>query len=186
MTTATHRFDLRGLIRRVCEESAAADPHTIAKEVSERIDDRDLREALDQALAQVVQNTIATDRRGTFPSDDDAGIPAQRTANQATAPAQGASWKRAGIRRINDELRRKRFAYGFNQNEWKFLADFDRANCQAAAAMRRKLAAGNIREAEKFEWLDELLVQHDAATVYELPEAAKLDVHRRMFSGRSR
>lgn len=183
MSATTVRFDLRALIHKVCAESAAADPATIAKEVGRLIDDSQLREAVDQALPQIVQNTIAGHRRsGLVPPDE---VPLPRTPDQATAPAKGASWKRNGIRRINDRLRTERYSFGFHAEDWKFLGDFNRADCQAAAVMRRKFAAGNIREAEKFEKIDALLVAHAVDTVSELPEAVKDEVRAMMF-GRSR
>jgi hypothetical protein len=63
MTISTTAFDLRDLIRAVLEASADVhDINIIAKEVSRKVDDNHLREALDQALPLLVQNTISRDR----------------------------------------------------------------------------------------------------------------------------
>jgi hypothetical protein len=60
-------FNLRHLVRAVLADSTMTDPHALAAEVSRRIDDADLRPALEQCLANVVREEIRSSRNGGLP-----------------------------------------------------------------------------------------------------------------------
>jgi hypothetical protein len=163
----TDGFDLRALIREVCDNSTMADPATLAKEVSRRIGRNQQREALDQALPLVVQHVVSRQRAGF--------VPERRTSDIAT-PSR--SRKVAAIRETWRRMLRDRIAIGPAASDWKFLGDCNADDLGYAAAIREDHARRNAARAEQLRNLAELLAEHGVATVAELPEptlAASLD-----------
>ncbi len=155
-------FDLRALIREVCDNSTMADPATLAKEVSRRIGRNQQREALDQALPLVVQHVVSR-QRGGF-------VPEQRGGGGNAAPSR--SRKVAAIRETWRRMLRDRIAIGPAVSDWKFLGDCNADDLAYAAAIREDHARRNAARAEQLRNLAELLTAHGVATVAELPEPA--------------
>lgn len=160
-------FDLRALIREVCDNSTMADPATLAKEVSRHIGRNQQREALEQALPTVVQHVVSR-QRGGF-------VPEQRTSDN-TNPSR--SRKVAAIRETWRRMLRDRIAIGPAVSDWKFLGDCNADDLAYAATIREDHARRNAARAEQLRNLAELLTEHGVATVAELPAptlAASLD-----------
>ncbi|MGH3965741.1 MAG: hypothetical protein ACRDRY_21230 [Pseudonocardiaceae bacterium] len=172
MTETKVRFDLRGLIREICVSSPSNNYGMLAKEVSARVDDEDLRDALEQVLPSLIQDEVHRHRRETshVPSAQSNLVPEQR--------APGHSWKVSGIRRHAEELR-KRYATGFGPNSVKTLGDFTIEDCRSAFAMHTKLAKGNALSAERYAAYVDVLEQHRCATISALPN----DVLDLLFGG---
>jgi len=78
-------FSLRHLIREVLDTSTMNDPHAIAAEVVGRIEDGDLRAALEQCLSHVVREEIRSSRNGGLPS-----VPSTLTTSSAHPSHQTA------------------------------------------------------------------------------------------------
>lgn len=57
-------FSLRHLVRNVLASSELTDPHALAEEILDQIDDADLRPALGQVLASMVREEIRDSRNG--------------------------------------------------------------------------------------------------------------------------
>lgn len=181
MTISTTAFDLRDLIRAVLEASPDVhDINIVAKEVSRKVDDNHLREALDQALPLLVQNTISRDRgrliRDPRPSDDTAApllssypAPEQRSAPDLKPAPPAKSWKVAAYRKYGAELR-KLYATDFGSGTHKPLGKFTLDDCQSAAVMNRKLAAGNVNAAERWDKYAELLAAGKAKRIEQLSD----------------
>lgn len=159
------RFDLRALIREVCNTSTMTDPASIAKEVGRRIGRNQQADALDQALPLVVQHVISRYRAISVPQ-------------QRTAPAPNRSRKVASIRETWRRMLRDRIAVGPAVGDWKFLGDCTADDLAYAAAIREDHARRNAARAEQLRQLVDLLVEHGVETVGQLPDqvlAARLE-----------
>lgn len=155
--TETNTFDLRALIRDVCDSSTMADPVTLAKEVARRIGRNHQREALEQALPVVVQHVVS--RRQPI------AVPEQRAPSAASR-----SRKVASIRETWRRMLRDRIAVGPAVSDWKFLGDCTAADLAYAAAIREEHARRNAARAHQLRDLADLLTEHGVSTVSELPE----------------
>lgn len=155
MTTG---FDLRALIREVCDTSAMTDPATIAKEVRRRIGRNQQGDALDQALPLVVQHVIS--RRQPI------AVPEQRSV----APTSNRSRKVMSIRENWRRMLRDRIAVGPDTSDWKFLGDCTADDLAYAAVIREEHARRNAARARQLRDLAGQLAEHGVTTVSELPE----------------
>lgn len=153
----TNGFDLRALVREVCDTSTMTDPATLAKEVGRRIGRNEQRAALDQALPLVVQHVIS--RRQPI------AMPEQRSA-----ATPNRSRKVASIRETWRRMLRDRIAVGPDTSDWKFLGDCTAEDLAYAAAIREDHARRNAARAQQLRDLADLLAEHGASTVSELPE----------------
>ena len=153
----TDGFDLRALVREVCDTSTMTDPATLAKEVGRRIGRNQQAAALQQALPVVVQHIVSR-HRGSF-------VPEQRSA--ATS---NRSRKVASIRETWRRMLRDRIAVGPDISDWKFLGDCTVDDLAYAAAIREDHARRNAARAQQLRDLAELLDQHGVSTVGDLPE----------------
>lgn len=174
MNPTTGTFSLAALIREVVRTSTFADPVMLAKEVDRRIKKSDRDEALAQALPGLVRETLSLSRRATSfasaPPSEEATtapvvqIPEQRRPNR--------SWKRQGIseywRRV---LVDHRLSVGSDVAAWKVLGDCTSENLFYAADTRDEHARRNAEKASQYRRLAELLIEHGAATVKDLPES---------------
>jgi hypothetical protein len=174
VSTAT-AFNLRALIREVLATSALPDPGALAKEVSERVPDEHLREAFEEMLRTYVTNTI-TGGRKLFPG------PANGSLHETPAPKGGRrsrpvgrSSKVAGIREAWREALRQRVNIGPAPEDWKFLADCGADDLAFAETVRREVAARNLANADQFKGLRELLAEHGAEQVRDLPDSVLAD-----------
>lgn len=173
MSVATE-LDLRGIVLEVVAESAAYDVPTLAKEVSRRINDADLRDALDQALPLVVQNAISNSR-GHARHDDDEPATAAPAQRGPVSTNQGRSWKRDGIRRYAAELR-ELYATGFSPGSHKPLGEFTIADCDSAIAMHEKIIAGNEAAMKRWAEFKAQMVTLRKKKIAQLPDAALAEV----------
>ena len=117
-------FDLRALIREVCDGSTITDPATLAKEVGRRIDRSDERAALDQALPTILQHHISRSRGfmnspgGQIRCDTHrpaaAGAPISEPVRSRKVAAIRETWQRM----LNDRIN-----IGPDLSDWKFLGD---------------------------------------------------------------
>lgn len=173
MTTTPAGFDLRALVREVCDTSVLTDPPALAKEVARRIDEGDLREALEQVLPVFVQHVVSR-RRG------DSSDPPTGQMNTGTQPAGAGrgptripaqrSRKVAGIREAWRKHLRDRIAVGPDRSDWKFLGDCTRDDLGYASAIRRRHAETNAAAADRLDGLAELLAEHGVERVADLPD----------------
>jgi hypothetical protein len=165
-------FNLRALIREVCESSTIADPATLAKEVSRRIGRNQQREALEQALPVLVQHVISRSRGGF--TDTPSG---HRAIGAQTSRAAGGqpSRKVAAIRETWRRMLRDRVAVGPDRGDWKFLGDCTDDDLAYAEQIRRDHARANTAAADRLVTLRGLLAEHGAATVAELPDGVLAD-----------
>jgi len=152
-------FNLRALIREVCDSSTMADPAQLAAEVARRVPQGKLRVALDQCLPHIVQQTLSQSRSsgGQVCHDTQAVIAAG--SNKVTAIR--TAWRR---------MLRERIAVGPEPGDWRFLAECYEADLLYAAQLREDHARRNIARAEQLRSLAEQLAEHGVKTVAELPE----------------
>ena len=161
-------FNLHALIREVADSSTIADPATLAKEVSRRIDRKDLRTALEQALPHTVQQVVHLRRSPLVVPGGHAGTV---THGSRAAGEPKPSRKVQGIREAWRRMLRERLNVGPAVSDWKFLADCTVADLSYAASRREDHARRNAERAAQLRRLAELLEEHGVATVGELPDA---------------
>jgi hypothetical protein len=168
-------FNLRTLVREICDSSETTEPAGLTTEVLARIDEADLAEALRQALPTVVYNVISTSRMRTpaYMTTANTGKPEAGTAT--TAPR---STKVDGIR----EMWRSRLhdRYPVANGEWRFLRDLTTDDLDYAAGIRDDQARRNAAAADKLRRFAKLIVEHEVTKVGDLPE----DVLRDQLDGR--
>lgn len=147
-------FDLRVLVREVCDTSTSADPVMVMTEVRQRITQADQEAALEQALLTFVRHMIS--RRGNL---------------TFRAPAGRPSWKVTGIRNAwRATLLRQRLSVGEDPGAWKFFGDCTEGDLTYAADVRDRLAKNNALQARRLRDLAKLLAEHGVGTVKELPD----------------
>jgi hypothetical protein len=173
MSVAT-KLDLRGLVLQVLSDSAASDVPTLAKEVSRRIDDHDLRDAIDQALPLIVQNTITNSRGHVHHGEDDESVTAA-PAQRASHAKSGRSWKRDGIRRYAKELR-ELYATGFGPGTHKPLGEFTIPDCESAMSMHDKIIEGNQAARKRWAEFKTQMATLKVKKISQLPDAALAEV----------
>lgn len=162
-------FNLRALVRQVLDDSDAADPTTLSREVLARIEVADIAEALRQAMPTVVHNVVSVARMR-----EPAFITDTRMIDQVTANTRSArSPKVAAIREMWRQQLHTRYAVG--NGEWRLLRDCTADNLDHAATYRDEQARRNAAAADKLRALRKLVVDHDVATVGQLPEAVLRD-----------
>jgi hypothetical protein len=157
-------FNLRALIRDVCDNSTIADPQMLAKEVNRRIKRGERDAALEQALPVLVQHTISLSRSRTSPGHS--GTDTQTSGAGGFNPSR----KVARIRETWKRMLRDRINIGPELGDWKFLADCTAIDLSYAAAIREDHAKRNVTRAAQYRNLAELLTKHGVRTVAELPE----------------
>lgn len=190
-------FNLRHLVRTVLAESTMSDPHSLAAEVSRRIDDGDLRTALKQCLANVVREEIRSARNGGLPvlpspvrsdgprltlhtqpqvmTEQPGGVP--RPVVKATPVRRpGRSAKVAAIRESGPKWLRDRLNTGSDPREWKRVGDCTFSDLMFAVGQRREQAARTSAAAERLEALAELVRVHGVERVRDLPESVLASV----------
>lgn len=148
-------FNLCALVREVCDESDQTDPTMLAKEVNQRIRRADRDAALEQALGAVLWQFVSRHRSSVGPS-------------QPAVGSGGRSSKVAGIRGLARALR-DRVSVGSDPSDWKFLGDCTAEDLAYAAGLREEHARRVMARADQYRRLAELLAEHDATTVHELP-----------------
>lgn len=156
-------FNLRALVRDVCDSSTIADPALLAKEVSRRIKRSERDAALEQSLRIFVQHFVSMIRNS----------PGRHSDHETHAPlAAGGptSRKVAGIRDAWRRMLRDRIAVGADAGEWKFLSDCTATDLAYAAVIREDHARRNAASATRLRDLAELLDKHNVTTVGELPD----------------
>lgn len=189
-------FNLRRLVRDVLSTSPLTDPHALADEVLDRIDDCDLRPALGQVLASMVREEIRSHRGGGLPPlapsapkpttpapprltlhrqpqvmTESPGAVPRPISKAAPAPARqpGPSAKVAAIRAAGPKWLEERYNVGADPREWKRLGDCGFVDLMFAAGQRREQAARTSAAAERLEGLAELLRVHGVERVRDLP-----------------
>ncbi len=147
-------FDLREAVHAVVNDTDLASPREIAAKVAENVPQRHLRAALADALVDYVRDELGRmrGRRGR------AGRPGSYSP------------KRAAIADMWRHELRDRIHVGDAQ--WKLLGDCTYDDLAKAAAERREQARRNAARAAFYENLAELVREHGAATVAELPAEA--------------
>lgn len=148
-------FDLRKLVRDVCENSTVADPAALAKEVDRRIKRQERDSALEACLPLYVQRELGQ----------------MRMATHRPAPATPQSSRKVqGIRETWRRMLRDRINVGPDVADWKFLADCTAEDLAYAASIREEHARRNAARAEQYRQIAELLEEHGVDTVGELPD----------------
>lgn len=179
-------FNLRTLIREVCDTSSATAPELLVKEVLRRIDRRDAQVALEQALPYIVHSVVSSHRFTAPPPGRPHTAPADQTAFDALADdvsggatpiKQPRSTKVASIRDTIGRALRERISVGHDRSEWKFLGDCTADDLEYAARLRHDLARANAARARQLHELADALRESGVETVRELPDlAARLDM----------
>ncbi len=159
----TADFNLRSLIKEVCDSSMIADPQTLAKEVHRRIKASERDAALRQALPVLVQHAVSQARSSLPPIQSLYGTQVQVAGGYS-------SHKVARIAKAWKQMLRERTNVGPNPGDWKFLADCTAADCVYAAQIREEHVRRNAARAEQYRWLADLITKHGVKTVDELPE----------------
>lgn len=158
-------FDLRALVRDVCDTSTSADPVVVMTEVRRRIAQADQGAALEQALLTFVRHMISQRRVLTLGGHQ--GFETQRF----DAPGGHPSWKVTGIRNAwRATLLRQRLSVGEAPTAWKFFGDCTGNDLTYAADVRDQLAVSNALQAQRLRDLAKLLAEHGVTTVKELPD----------------
>lgn len=192
-------FNLRHLVRDVLATSDLTDPHALAGEVLDRIEDGDLRPALAQVLASMVREEIRSHRNGGLPqlAPPPPSIPPRLTLHRqpqvmtespgpvprpvaASAPMPprppARSAKVAAIRAAGPKWLEERYNVGADPREWKRLGDCGFTDLMFAAGQRREQAARTSAAAERLESLAELLRTHGVDRVRDLPASVLTQV----------
>lgn len=154
MATTTD-FNLRALVREVLDASTLTDPGLVAAEVDRRINSRECRTALRQALRTFVRQVMTESFR----------------AERVTAISQGAgtiaapqSWK------VREVAAYKRWLRSPVQGAtgWKALGDCTVADLDFIAGYRDRKAAENKAKAREVRELKRLMVEQGAEQVRDL------------------
>jgi hypothetical protein len=192
-------FNLRHLVRGVLASSELTDPHALADEILDRIDDADLRPALGQVLASMVREEIRERRNRhslALPAPAVRRTPPVTSAPRLTlhtqsevmteppgpvprpmvkpTPRPARSAKVAAIRAAAPKWLEDRYCVGGGDDDWKFLGDCGFTDLMFAAGQRREQAARTSAVAERLEGLAELVRTHGVERVRDLP-ASVLD-----------
>lgn len=164
-------FDLRALVKSVCDTSSLTNDDDLTKEVLAQIDEADEHDALQQALLVYVRRFVSRDHRPlAFPSDspgDQAGGDAQKYP-VAGGPIPFRSRKVSSIRSGWQSQLQARYNVGHKTR--KFFGDCTLDDLAFIAKHRREFAAANLRTADYVDSIAELMRQAGAETVRELPE----------------
>lgn len=158
-------FNLNALVREVAARSTTADPPSIAKQVLDRIERRNSRVALEQALPTIVQHVIS---RGRSAVDAEPTTGQGRFVNQRTNVGGGRSAKVAAIREWWRAQLNTPLAVGPARSDWKFLRDCTATDLDYAAGLREELARSNALAAERMRKLAEDLRAAGVETVADL------------------
>lgn len=156
-------FNLRAAVDRVIDESSLIDPREIARKVAESVPARARVDALAEALTDYVR--IRQNGR--------------RRLNPVIGPASARSPKVAAIR--DDWRRYLQDSVHVGDAVHLPLGQCTYADLMYAATERQTLAARNLAAAQRYDALAELLKQHDAERVADLPA----DVLRSLFTERA-
>lgn len=150
-------FSLKAEIKKVVDTTDLADPREIAAKVAENIPAKMLRQALAQALPELVRVELTRSRR------------------PPTAPAPSAhSAKRTAIAEMWRRHLRDRVHIG--QSGWLLLGDCSAENFRTAAAERRALAIANSAAAEKYDRYADACDEHGVDRFADLPEALQAEL----------
>lgn len=157
--------DLRALVRDTLATSRAADPYAVADEVLAAVPAGGLREALAQCLPGLVRDEIRRSRTAAMPT-----VPGPVPRLAALPAARGGrSVKVAAIRAASPRWLEERLNTGPAPRDWKRLGDCTAADLLFAAGQRRRQAARTAAAADRLEALAQLLQEHAAPRVRDLP-----------------
>jgi len=162
MSRDPEAYDLRSELAAFIDDTSMANPHDIAAKFAEKVPQKHLRSALQQALGQYTR--VMVDNRRA--SNSNPPPPAQRSSR--VAAIREAAWERA-----------LRASYHVGDGGWKFLGDCEQADVVFAATERREMAKRSNARAEQLEDLAREMTAHQAAHVRDLPE----NVLARIFGG---
>lgn len=175
-------FNLRHLVREVLDSSAVNDPHLIAPDVLDRIDDTDLRAALGECLPSFVREMIRSSRTFlTLHSQPDVmtespgGVP-RPVMKAEPVRRSGLSSKVAAIRESGPKWLSERLNTGASPREWKRVGDCGFSDLMFAAGQRREQAARTSAVADRLEALAELVQSHGVSRVRDLPASVLAEV----------
>lgn len=149
-------FNLRALIREVCDSSTIADPRTLSLEVFKHIDPDDYPLGLQQALPNLVGAVVSQSRM-------------QNDAPNMAGPRRPKSRKVAGYQQLAVMLR-DRLNVGPDVTDWKFLGDCTATDLTYAKQVRESIARANQTKALQYGYLASQLAEHGVDTVKDLPE----------------
>lgn len=169
-------FNLRGIVKAVCDTSSATNDDELAKEVLAQIDRLDEHAALEQALLAFVRGFVSRDHRP---------LSAPQTAATSHSPvdAQGGgagggvvpfrSRKVSAIRSMSqqwqDQLKAR---VNIGHKERKFWGDCTLDDLAFIAKHRRDLAEANLATAGYVDNIAQLMREFAVDTVRELPTSA--------------
>lgn len=152
-------FSLRAEIKKVVDETDLTDPRDIAAKVAENVPAKLLRDALAQALPELVRVELTRARSGQ---------PAP-TAAPANRSSKVAAIRDAWRRHLRDRIH-------VGRGVWQMLADCTAENLRVAADERRQNAAANLAAADRFDRYAAALEEHKVARFADLPESVQAEL----------
>jgi hypothetical protein len=163
-------FDIRLAVRGVINETDLESPEEIAAKVAEQVPPRQLRSVLSLVLRDFVRVELGRSRRG---AEQDVAASVHLSQHEPTEqqppPPHVPSAKRAAIVEYAQRWLRQRVSVA---DEWKMVGDCTAADCEAIADEREQNAARNAAAALLWRARAELLRQHKAARLADLPVPA--------------
>lgn len=168
-------FHLGQFVKAVFHSSTATDPKTLTKEILARLSPDDKDAALEQALPQVAQNFLSSNR-GSLTSlggqhAADIHMPGAAEGTSTTPPADSSrSWKQRASREYWRERLEDPFCAG-PDGTWLPLGDMDWAAFDRVEKRADMLAAANARTSNGCREWKALLRQYGVTLARELPEA---------------
>lgn len=164
----TEDFNLRAVIRDVCDNAVDLNLHKLVAETEARIRPEDRHAALLQALPLVVDDVIGKIRTHTRISTD-AGERAGDAQDELQRKRSARSSKVSGIR---EHWRRALLEmHSVNRSgDLKRLGDLNRDDLLFNIHAREEVARRNTAKALQFRGLLDLVTRHDVERVADLPE----------------
>lgn len=151
-------FNLKVEIKKIIDTTDLADPRDIAVKVAESIPAKLLREALAQALPELVRVELG------------------RVRQYNPAPTTGPN-RSSKVTAIRDAWRRHlRDRIHIGRGVWQMLADCTAENFRAAAEERRVNAARSLALADRYDRYAEACETHGVDRFADLPESVQAEL----------
>jgi hypothetical protein len=148
--------NLRDLAREVIDQSSSDDLAVMVAALLARIEDVDLRDALQQTLRSFIREVIRQHRTAQPGAVD-----------QPEASEQNESWWVKGMREAHQHRLHDRFHVG--ETHWKTLALMTYDDLVFAAEERRQIAKRNLGQADLIDAWAALVSRHQVACFGDLP-----------------
>jgi hypothetical protein len=170
-------FDLRALVKDICDSSALTNDDELTKEVLSQIAPADEHAALEQSLPAFMQRFLSRDHRPlAAPQSTPAsqGGTDDQPGSAGGGPQPFRSPKVEGVRSWYQEWKSQCDGARVNvgRNERKFFGDCTLEDLAYISQHRRKLAAANLDAADYVDRVAELMQKHGVKLARQLPEDA--------------